>query len=204
MRHSFAPLLLLAPLALGGCISVSGRAGTASIASMAQAANTRLGTDFSETVVLTGYGLGADWMHMFGWQGVQLRGVTKSPDANGTEQRLNVRVTDNEFTFGYPLNMTERFEDLPVVVVPGLSMALRTTHVTGGQEATAFSFRPRVSGLISLGSRITLSVDGGYSFPLFDNETVGGTALDPVRAGLPGPQIGTTLTVYLCSGCLGG
>lgn len=200
MHRVLPALLLLAPLALGGCITVSGRAGMASIGSMATQANTRLGTDFSETVMLTGVGVGADWMHFFGWQSVALRGVTKSTDANGTPQRINVRINDNELTFGVPLDLkSERFSNLPVVV-PGLSMAMRSTYVTGGQTATAFSFRPRVSGVVPLGRRITLSVDGGYSVPLFENETVGGTAIDPVKAGMSGPQFGTTLTFYLWPG----
>ncbi len=198
---------VLALVSLTGCLSVSARVGTVGgLGAATDALNAQQGTDFSGRVATTGYGVGGEMYGILGFQGVRMTGTQTSTGTDGTAHTLRLEQADLELNLAYPMATAG-----PVLILPGLSLTHRTTtlgYTRQGSNAlrddgTAMVLRPHLKALTSVGDRILLSAGGGYEFAFLTDPIVapgGGT----FQSGAPGPQANVTLTVFFCSGCVGG
>lgn len=198
---------VLALVSLTGCLSVSARVGTVGgLGAATDALNAQQGTDFAGRVVTTGYGVGGEMYGILGFQGVRMTGTQTSTGTDGTAHTLRLEQADTELNLAYPISTTG-----PVMILPGLSLTHRTTSLSHawngsnvmGDDGTAMILRPHLKALTSIGDRILLSAGGGYEFAFLTDPIVapGGVT---IQSGSPGPQANLTLTVFFCSGCVGG
>lgn len=194
-------------LPLTGCLSISGRVGLATgLGDVATTLNASRGTHFSGSMMTTGVGYGGEMYGIIGLSRAEMTGRQTSAATGGGEEELRVEQTDTEVSFSWPVATTRLF-----MINPGFSMGSRSTRLfysRNGQDVSfdddvALVVRPFVKAVTSIGDRVLLSTGAGYEFGfLEDGVSVrgGGTA----RTAMPGPQANVTVTVFFCSGCVGG